>query len=149
MSEIQYPTTDETSEGAIARLSADIDACGEQIRQSQYTIAVLYARAESAERSLTQTTTELLEARKLIGMLAVKLAGLYVFADGRRLRECCNSDMGQPHEQKCPVKLAEEWLEYAAYELDQHGVLMGAMELRKMAVRFRKAIAKARGEDAK
>jgi hypothetical protein len=60
-------------------------------------------------REATVTRDRLTEAEAIVRALAV-IAAHPIYADGRSLRQCCDSEDGHPHKDGCPVGLALRWL---------------------------------------
>jgi len=100
----------------IVLLNDALDIGAEQARRLRHEIDVQTARADLAESKVRfavgangKAAARLRTAEARMRALIIT-ADRYSYADGVKIRHCCNTTTDQEHAADCSVRLAEEWL---------------------------------------
>ena len=100
----------------IERLNKALDIGVEQARRVRHEVDVQTARADLAESKVRYAAGVSAKAAAFIRDGAARMRALvtvadrYSWADGVKIRHCCNTTTDEKHAPDCPVRMAEEWL---------------------------------------
>jgi len=113
----------DTQRLTIARMTAEIERLNDILDKRGQTIESLLhnaefetARADLAESKVRYAAGVSAKAAAWLRTAEARMRALvtvadrYSYADGVKIRHCCNTTADQEHAQDCPVRLAEEWL---------------------------------------
>ena len=121
--EDELPRLIDTQRLTIARMTAEIERLNDILDKRGQTIESLLhnaefetARADLAESKVRYAAGASAKAAAFIRDGAARMRALvtvadrYSWADGVKIRHCCNTTTDQEHAPDCPVRMALEWL---------------------------------------